>query len=247
MRDAYKKQSDCLSFNKLTLTPRNIRNEMFKFYREHLHPLEAPSFRHTLQWALQTDKYVLNWQFDFGTQLNLAAVEASWRLALDSSAAKDMAIVEAAAFVPEKRGVAPGSWADDNYTGLSFDQVCMTAMDAREDLNNERMQRTMDEEHTADQPAPDDYSTTGDSTTLDLGDLAAQLHDIASRQDDDDAEQDGFDLPEYAEQQAQNEEENGTTMSDDEVTSAEADRRDAERRTRLAAARGRYVLDEADE
>ena len=77
MRDAYKKQSDCLSFNKLTLTPRNIRNEMFKFYREHLHPLEAPSFRHTLQWALQTDKYVLNWQFDFGTQLNLAAVEAS--------------------------------------------------------------------------------------------------------------------------------------------------------------------------
>jgi len=248
MRDAYKKQSDCLSFNKLTLTPRNFRNEMFKFYREHLHPLEAPSFRHTLQWALQTDKYVLNWQFDFGTQLNLAAVEASWRLALDSSAAKDMAIVEAAAFVPEKRGVAPGSWADDNYTGLSFDQVCMTAMDAREDLNNERMQRTMDEEHTADQPAPDDYSTTGDSTTLDLSDLAAQLHGIASRQDDDDAEHDGFDLPEYAEQQAQNEEENGTTMSDDEVTSAEADRRDAERRARLvAAARGRCVLDEADE
>ena len=247
MRDAYKKQSDCLSFNKLTLTPRNIRNEMFKFYREHLHPLEAPSFRHTLQWALQTDKYVLNWQFDFGTQLNLAAVEASWRLALDSSAAKDMAIVEAAAFVPEKRGVAPGSWADDNYTGLSFDQVCMTAMDVREDLNNERMQRTMDEEHTAAQPAPDNYSTTGDSTSLGLGNLAAQLHDIASRQDDDDAEQDGFDLPEYAEQQAQDEEENGTTMSDDEVTSAEADRRDAERRARLAAGRGRYVLDEADE
>ena len=36
-------------------------------------------------------------------------------------------------------------------------------------------------------------------------------------------------------------------MSDDEVTSAEADRRDAERRARLAAGRGRYVLDEADE
>ena len=219
---------------------------MFKFYRAHLHPPEAPSFRNTLQWALQTDKYVLNWQFDFGTQLNLCAVEASWRLALDSSAAKDMAIVEAAAFVPEKRGVAPGSWADGMYTGLSFDQVCMTAMDAREDLN-ERMQRTMDEEHTAAQPAPDDYSTTGDSTTLDLGDLAAQLHEIASRQDDDDAEQDGFDLPEYAEQQAQDEEENGTAMSDGEVTSAEADRRDAERRAKLAAGRRRFVLDEADE
>ena len=156
MRDAYKKQSDCLSFNKLTLAPRNIRNEMFKFCREHLHPLEAPSFRHTsLQWALQTGEYVLNWQFDFGTQMNLAAVKASWRLALDSSAAKDLAIVEAAAFVPEKRGVAPGSWADAIFTGLSFGQVCMTAMDAREDLNNERMQRTMDEEHTAAQLAPD--------------------------------------------------------------------------------------------
>ena len=186
---------------------------------------------------------MLNWQFDFGTQLNLCAVEASWRLALDSSAAKDISIAEAAAFVPEKRGVAPGSWADDNYTGLSFDQVCMTAMDAREDLNNERMQRTMDEEHTADQPAPDDYSTTGDSTSLDLGDLAAQLHDIASRQHDDDAEPDGFELPEYAAAAAQDEEENGTTMSDDEATSADADRREAERR----AARGRWVLDEAEE
>ena len=116
-------------------------------------------------------------------------------------------------------------------------------MDAREDLNNERMQRTMDEEHTADQPAHDDYSTTGDSTTLDLGDLAAQLHDIASRQDDDDAEPDGFELPEYAAAAAQHEEENGTTMSDDEATSADADRREAERR----AARGRWVLDEAEE
>ena len=252
MRDAYKQQSDCLSFNKLTLAPRNIRSEMFKFYREHLHPLEAPSFRRFATpcnglCALQTGKYVLNWQFDFGTQLNLCAVEASWRLALDSSAAKDMAIAEAAAFVPEKRGVAPGSWADGNCTGLPFDQVYRTAMDAREDLNNERMQRTMDDEHTAAQPAPDDYSTTGDLTSLDLGDLAAQLHGIASRQVDNDAEPGGFELPVYAEEQAQHEEENGTTMSDDEVTSAEADRRDAERRARLSAGRRRFVLDEADE
>ena len=31
----------------------------------------------------------------------------------------------------------------------------MTAMDARKDLNNERMQRTMDAEQTAAQPAHD--------------------------------------------------------------------------------------------
>ena len=70
---------------------------------------------------------------------------------------------------------------------------------------------------------------------------------VANRQVDDDAEPGGFDLPEYAEEQAQHEEENGTTMSDDEVTSAEADRRDAERRARLAAGRRRWVLDEAEE
>ena len=145
-------------------------------------------------------------------------------------------------FVPEKRGVAPGSWADGNYTCLSLDQVCMTAMGSREDLNNERMQRTMDEEHTAAQPAPDDYSTTGDSAVFDLGGLVSELHDMASRQVDSDAEPDGFDLPEYAEEQAQHEEKNGTTMSDDEVTSAKADRRDAERRETLAAGRRRFVF-----
>ena len=36
-------------------------------------------------------------------------------------------------------------------------------------------------------------------------------------------------------------------MSDDEATSAEADRRDVERRARLAAGRRRWVLDEAEE
>ena len=116
-------------------------------------------------------------------------------------------------------------------------------MDVREDMNNERMQRTMDDEHAADQPAPFDYSTTGDSTALGLGDLAAQLHDIASRQDHDDAESDDFGLPDYAAAAARHEEENGTTMSDDEATSAESDRREAERR----AGRRRWVLEEAEE
>ena len=109
------------------------------------------------------------------------------------------------------------------------------------------MKRTMDEEHTAAQPAPDDYSTTGDSTSLDLGDVAAQLHGIASRQDDDDAEPGGFELPVYAAAAVQHEEENGTAMSDDEAASADADRREAEYRARLAAGRGRWVLDQAEE
>ena len=55
MRDAYKKQSDVIGMVSITLTQRNIMNEVFKFYREHLHPLNPfPSFRHTLMWAMQS-------------------------------------------------------------------------------------------------------------------------------------------------------------------------------------------------
>ena len=78
--------------------------------------------------------------------------------------------------------------------------------------------------------------------------LACELHGIASRQDDDDAEPVGFfELPSYAAAAAQYEEENGTAMSDEEETSAEADRRDSERRAKLAAGRRCWVLEEAEE
>ena len=41
MRGAYSRKSDTLTLDKATLTQRSIMNEMFKFYREHLHPLTA--------------------------------------------------------------------------------------------------------------------------------------------------------------------------------------------------------------
>ena len=123
----------------------------------------------------------------------------------------------------------------------------MTAMDAREDLDNERIQRTMDAEETAAKPAYDEYSTTNDSTSLDMAGFASELNGIASRQDAEDAEPDSFELPSYAAAAAQYEEDNGTTMSDEEETSAEADRRNAEVDTRLAAGRNRYVLEAAEE
>ena len=71
MREAYSsRQSGSLGFNKVQLTPRNIRNEVFKFYREHLHPLKpSPSFKRCLMWALQSQQFTLNWQFDFTHQL----------------------------------------------------------------------------------------------------------------------------------------------------------------------------------
>ena len=55
--------------------------------------------------ALQSQQFTLNWQFGFTHQLNYAAVEANWRLALDASAAGKVEIVFAAAFAPEKRAV----------------------------------------------------------------------------------------------------------------------------------------------
>ena len=74
----------------------------------------------------------------------------------------------------------------------------MTAMDAREDLNNERMQRTMDAKETAAQPAYDEYSTTGDSTSLGMAGLAVELGEIASRQDAKGSESNSPELPSYA-------------------------------------------------
>ena len=72
MRGAYSKKNDALTLDKATLTQRNITNVMFKFYREHLHPLTpSPSFRHTPMWALlQSNKFVLSWQFNFNGQMN---------------------------------------------------------------------------------------------------------------------------------------------------------------------------------
>ena len=147
MREAYNRQSDSLGFNKIQLTPRNIRNEVFKFYREHLHPLKpSPSFKHCLMWALQSQQFTLNWQFDFTHQLNYAAVEANWRLALDAHAADKVEIVFAAAFAPEKRGAPPGDWMTDHYNGIDFHTVCLTAMDQREDANNAQMEGMLDDE-----------------------------------------------------------------------------------------------------
>ena len=243
MREAYKKQSDTMSFNKTTLTPRNIRFEMFKFYREHLYPLEAPSFRHTLQWALQTDRYILNWQFDFGTQLHWSAVEANWQLSLASSCASNIEIVEAAAFVPERRGARPGAWADDKYTGMSFDQVCMTALDLREEENNARMERQVEEEnargHAHAGRVPDE------ATTVDMSSLAHELAGLADAAGDSDSDSPFAGLPSYAEDRAQHEEATGATMSDDDTDSEE--RKSEARRQSQALGRGRYLDDEADD
>ena len=106
---------------------------MFKFYKEHLHPLSpVPSLRHMLMWALQSSMYLMGWQFSFNGQLNWSAAEANWRLVMDPLAATNYEIVEAACFVGEHRGGRPGPWAEDVYTGVPWADVCMTARDQQD-------------------------------------------------------------------------------------------------------------------
>ena len=138
-REAYKKKSDVMTLNKITLTQKNCQYEMFKFYKEHLHPLSPiPSLRHMLMWALQSSMYVMGWQFSFNGQLNWTAAEANWRLLMEPIAATNYEIIEAACFVGEHRGGRPGPWADDVYTGVSWADVCMTARDQQDAAEEER-------------------------------------------------------------------------------------------------------------
>ena len=137
MRDAYKKQSDVIGMNRIQLTQRNIMNEVFKFYREHIHPLDPfPSFRYTLIWAMQSQKYLLSWQFSFSGQMNWIAAEANWRLIMDPTAASKYGVIESAVFISaERRGARPRSWADDEHTGIDFMTLMMTAVDQHEEAN----------------------------------------------------------------------------------------------------------------
>ena len=187
MRDAYSKQSDTLGLNKIALSPRNIRNEIFKFYREHLHPISpAPSFRHCLQWALQTQKFYLNWQFDFTHQLNFAAVEANWRLAVDPHAGDNLDIVISAAFAPEKRGQPPGPWAFDSYDDVSFQTVCLTAMDERENQHNTEMEGMIGGEPDVRTPDPPRRGGVEHAVSTDsLIDMVVLLNDLAAARSDD--------------------------------------------------------------
>ena len=236
MRDAYSKQSDTLGLNKIALSPRNIRNEIFKFYREHLHPISpAPSFRHCLQWALQTQKYYLNWQFDFTHQLNFAAVEANWRLAVDPHAGDNLDIVISAAFAPEKRGQPPGPWAFDSYDDVSFQTVCLTAMDERENQHNTEMEGMIGGEADVRTPDPPRRGVENAVSTGSLIDMVVLLNDLAAARsggsDDDDSGRPAGMAPAYRDAEAQRQAEE----QEDVEFANEPPRRP----------RSRYVADEA--
>ena len=72
---------------KIKLTPKNMMNQVYKFYKEHLTPRQPgrkpPNFRHCLMWALATGDYSLDWQFQFQKQISWSAAEATWAIMLN--------------------------------------------------------------------------------------------------------------------------------------------------------------------
>ena len=82
--------------------------------------------------------------------------------------------------------------------------------------------------------------------STDLNAIAIELADLADARGDDD-DDDGLNLPEYAEAEAQRQEENGRTMSDDDDDGTDDEKSDAARRSGYVAGRSRFVLDEAEE
>ena len=88
---------------------------------------------------MQSQKYVLSWQFSFSGQMNWIAAEANWRLTMDPTAASKYGVIESAVFISaERRGARPRSWADDEHTGIDFMTLMMTAVDQHEEANAQR-------------------------------------------------------------------------------------------------------------
>ena len=90
---------------------------------------------------MQSQKYVLSWQFSFSGQMNWTAAEANWLLIMDATAASKYDVIESAMPISaDKRGARPGAWADDEYTGIDFMtvMVMMTAADQHDEASAQR-------------------------------------------------------------------------------------------------------------
>jgi hypothetical protein len=58
---------------------------------------------------------------------------------MDPTAASKYDVIESAVFISaDKRGARPGAWADDEYTGIDFMTVMMTAADQHAEANAQR-------------------------------------------------------------------------------------------------------------
>ena len=232
--------SDTMDRGTTTLTPKNIIKQMYKFYRENLHPThgKTPSFKHVLMWALQTGQYSIDWQFTFGKQLSWSAAEAAWKLTHQPDKA-DWDVVQAAFFIPDKYD---GSWADDGYTDTAYADLANTAAILKDDENTERADRIIQaaqEDSESEEEGESDVETTPNSFIAYLESLnpAEQSESAGNIHDQ-------FILPQYAEETAQRMAARPRSPS---PTLADYRREAAQEKARYSKKRKRYIDDEASE
>jgi hypothetical protein len=194
-------------------------------------------------WALQSNKYVLSWQFNFNGQMNWNATEANWRLAMDPRASEDYDIVEAAAFVAESRTVRPGTWANDIYVGQDFMAVCMFAREQQDaEFAAQADNGTVNGDVPARSPTPEYPSTPANGIDLDclahdLAQLSTELETELDDADDGDGASAHGDAPPGAPPAYRAAEANAMAEEESDSEQEEAPRKP----------RSRYIDDEADD
>ena len=188
---------------------------------------------------MQSQKYVLSWQFSFSGQMNWTTAEANWLLVMDPTAASKYDVIESAVFITDdKRGARPGSWADDEYTGIDFMTVTMTAADQHEEANAQRDGAENPDFNGADSvPEVDEFDLTEFAVELEEAVAGGASDSEAEDADDDDgASAHGATPPgappDYRARKA-------NAMAEEE---SESEREEAPREPR-----SRYIDDEADD
>ena len=155
---------------KIKLTPKNMMNQVYKFYKEHLTPRppgrKPPNFRHCLMWALATGDYSLDWQFQFQKQISWSAAEATWAIMLNPRKALTWEILLPAAFEDGRRGAErhepDETWSDDGYSIGDYARLAVQAATMREEANDEAAQAAFDMEDEPD-GAADDAQNDGET------------------------------------------------------------------------------------
>ena len=120
--------------------------------------------------------------------MNWNAAEANWLLIMDPTAASKYDVIESAVFISaDKRGARPGAWADDEYTGIDFMTVTMTAADQHEEANAQRDEAENPDFNGADSvPEVDEFDLSEFAVELEEAVVGGASDSEAEQPDDDD-------------------------------------------------------------
>ena len=158
---------------------------------------------------------------------------------MDPTAASKYDVIESAVFITaDKRGARPGGWADDEYTGIGFMTVTMTAADQHEEANAQRDEAANSDFNGADSvPEVDEFDLTEFAVELEEVVGGASGSEAEDADDDDGASAHGAAAPPGAPPAYRAREANALAQEESESEREEAPRKP----------RPRYIDDEADD